>query len=89
MRIDPLLIKEVAGKYDSVSKGNAVAKQDNKRSDEVCLSPNAKFFIKAVKAAKVSDEVSIEKVSRLKEQIENKTYEFNDEKAASKLLNME
>ena len=60
--------------------------KNNAKGDEVVLSPMAKEIQEAKKIIDSMPEIREEKVARLKEQIQNGTYQVDGEKIAGKML---
>ncbi len=88
MRINPSNIKEIMGKYENAidTKKACAAKSSAGKSDEVELSADAKFFLKAVKIAKEVDDIMAKRISELRESIAKGTYELKDAEIAEKII---
>lgn len=69
----------------SVKKVSAKDPQVSKK-DKLSISDTAKYFQLAFKAAKNSPDIRIEKVEKIKEQIESGTYNVSAEEVAKKML---
>jgi negative regulator of flagellin synthesis FlgM len=78
-------VNQVQDKEKNDEKAEEAAKQQQK-ADTVELSDTAQKIQEAKKQLESIPDVREEKVARLKEQIENGTYEIDAEKIADKML---
>ncbi|MDP4153138.1 MAG: flagellar biosynthesis anti-sigma factor FlgM [Bacillota bacterium] len=87
MKIDPVVLKSVIGTYNRVVHKDTPVEPTKPVKDEVSLSDNAKILSSAVKAAKASEDVSMQKVKEIASKVSSGTYEVNSQKVAEKIVN--
>ena len=86
---DSVNIEAYVNQVQDKDKVDATSEQPEKqqtKADTVVLSDMAKKVQEAQKQLKAMPDVREDKVAQLKEQIENGTYEINEEKIADKML---
>jgi len=86
---DSVNIEAYVNQVQDKDKVDATSEQLEKqqtKADTVVLSDMAKKVQEAQKQLEAIPDVREDKVAQLKEQIENKTYEINEEKIAGKMI---
>ena len=86
---DTVNIEAYVNQVQDKDKVDATSEQPEKqqtKADTVVLSDTAKKVQEAQKQLEAIPDVREDKVAQLKEQIENKTYEMDDEKTAGKMI---
>jgi negative regulator of flagellin synthesis FlgM len=86
---DSVNIEAYVNQVQDKDKVDATSEQPEKqqtKADTVVLSDTAKKVQEAQKQLETIPDVREDKVAQLKEQIENKTYEMDDEKTAGKMI---
>jgi len=86
---DSVNIEAYVNQVQDKDKVDATSEQPEKqetKSDTVVLSDTAKKIQEAQKQLEAIPDVREDKVAQLKEQIENGTYEIDEEKIADKML---
>ena len=86
---DSVNIDAYVNQVQDKDKADAAAEQPEQKqskADTVALSDAAKDIQEAQKQLEAIPEVREDKVAQLKEQIENGTYEIDEEKLADKIL---
>ena len=86
---DSVNIESYVNQVQDKDKADATSEQPEKqqtKADTVVLSDTAKKVQEAQQQLKAIPDVREDKVARLKEQIENKTYEADEEIIADKMI---
>jgi negative regulator of flagellin synthesis FlgM len=86
---DAVNIEAYVNQVQDKNKADAAPAQPDKqpaKTDTVVLSDTAKKVQKAQKQLEALPDVREDKVAQLKEQIENGTYEMDEEKIADKMM---
>ena len=86
---DSINIEAYVNQVQDKDKADPTVEQPEKqqaKADTVVLSDTAKQLQEAKKQLEAIPDVREDKVAQLKEQIENGTYEINEEKIADKML---
>ena len=86
---DCVNIEAYVNQVQDKDKVDAAAEQPEKqqtKADTVVLSDTAKKVQEAQKQLETIPDVREDKVAQLKEQIENKTYDMDEEKIAGKMI---
>ena len=86
---DTVNIEAYVNQVQNKDKVDATSEQPEKqqtKADTVVLSDTAKKVQEAQKQLETIPDVREDKVAQLKEQIENKTYDMDEEKIAGKMI---
>lgn len=86
---DTVNIEAYVNQVQNKDKVDATSEQPEKqqtKADTVVLSDTAKKVQEAQKQLEAIPDVREDKVAQLKEQIENKTYDMDEEKIAGKMI---
>ncbi len=86
---DSINIEAYVNQVQDKDKADPTVEQSEKqqaKADTVVLSDTAKQLQEAKKQLEAIPDVREDKVAQIKEQIENGTYEINEEKIADKML---
>jgi len=86
---DTVNIEAYVNQVQNKDKVDATSEQPEKqqtKADTVVLSDTAKKVQEAQKQLETMPDVREDKVAQLKEQIENKTYDMDEEKIAGKMI---
>jgi flagellar biosynthesis anti-sigma factor FlgM len=88
MRINDINTQILVTRYGNAAKTRAsdVEKPADSRADNVALSPEAKGWLDALKAAKDSDPVNMQKVTDISHRISKGTYSVSAKEVAESML---
>ncbi len=87
VKINPSQIAKAMEIYKAQkSKGAPAGKKNQREMDEVVLSDSAQAFQAAYKAIQKNDGVNLEKVKRIKKQIEEGQYKVSSKDIAHKMV---